>query len=144
MVLLAAFEYEDLAKAAVLYGWMSSQRTTCDDMASWMDDQVSDSLPSASQAIAGRARELLSSYPTTISQDIQVFNLLQQCAARAIVNEVDIQDTQAGASLTERLNQCSIDVLPDLPNIEVVVLSRLARKAVLSQLIDRLFKTCEN
>lgn len=36
----ATFEYKDLAKAAVLYGWMTSNRTTCDDMASWMDDQV--------------------------------------------------------------------------------------------------------
>ena len=140
----AAFEYEDVAKAAVLYGWMRSPKTTCDDLASWMDDQVSDSIPSAGQAIAARASQLLAAYPTTVSEDLRLLEALQRCRERAASNNVAAEELPEGASLADRLDRCALEVVPDLPSIELVLVARLSKKAVLSQLVDRLVHTCEN
>lgn len=67
-----------------------------------------------------------------------------RAAARAAAHQEDWEEAPAEASLGEKLQRCSLEVVPDLPSIEVVLMARLAKKAVLSQLAERLLTTCEN
>ncbi|CAI5474679.1 unnamed protein product [Closterium sp. Yama58-4] len=107
-------DLSQVAQVSLLYGWMKDPKTTCDDLARLVDDDVSDAVPPAGNVLVERGQQLLKEFPTTLGEDLQLWH------------------------------QCGAEYVRELGEWEVILRYRMMKKYILRHLVGRLLHTCEN
>ncbi|CAI5484050.1 unnamed protein product [Closterium sp. Yama58-4] len=103
-----------VAQVSLLYGWMKDPKSTCDDLARLVDDDVSDAVPPAGNVLVERGQQLLKAFPTTLGEDLKLWR------------------------------QCGAEYVRELSEWEVILRYRMMKKYILRHLVGRLLHTCEN
>ncbi|CAI7847317.1 unnamed protein product [Closterium sp. NIES-53] len=125
--------YAALARPAVEYSWLKEPKTTCDDYAASLPDNLGDAIPAAGTGILERAKQMLKAMGTTREGDLQRMLVVQACKVQVLY----------GAYPGDKPLMCPPEFVRELPDWEAALAYRLSKKEVLSHVIARLTATCE-
>ncbi|CAI5998491.1 unnamed protein product [Closterium sp. NIES-64] len=126
-------DYAALARPAVDYSWLKEPKTTCDDYAASLPDNLGDSIPAAGTGILERARQMLQAMGTSREGDLQRMYVVQACKVQVLY----------GTYPGDKPLMCPPDFVRELPDWEAALAYRLSKKEVLSHVIARLTATCD-
>ncbi|CAI5487884.1 unnamed protein product [Closterium sp. Naga37s-1] len=126
-------DYAALARPAVEYSWLKEPKTTCDDYAASLPDNLGDSIPAAGTGILERARQMLQAMGTSREGDLQRMYVVQACKVQVLY----------GTYPGDKPLMCPPDFVRELPDWEAALAYRLSKKEVLSHVIARLTATCD-
>ncbi|CAI5957899.1 unnamed protein product [Closterium sp. NIES-65] len=126
-------DYAALARPVVDYSWLKEPKTTCDDYAASLPDNLGDSIPAAGTGILERAKQMLQAMGTTREGDEQRMYVVQACKEQVLY----------GTYPGDKPLMCPPEFVRELPDWEAALAYRLSKKEVLSHVIARLTATCE-
>ncbi|CAI5467814.1 unnamed protein product [Closterium sp. Yama58-4] len=126
-------DYAALARPAVEYSWLRDPKTTCDDYAASLPDNLGDSIPAAGTGILERARQMLKAMGTSHEGDLQRMFVVQACKVQVLY----------GTYPGHKPLMCPPEFVSELADWEAALAYRLSKKEVLSHVIGRLTATCE-
>ncbi|GJP54700.1 hypothetical protein CLOM_g13753 [Closterium sp. NIES-68] len=126
-------DYAQLARPAVEYAWLKDPKTTCDDFAASLDEDLGDAIPAAGAGILERAKQMLKAMGTSQEGDVQRMQVVQSCKVQVLY----------GKYPGDKPLMCPPEFVRDLPEWEVALAYRLSKKEVLSHVVGRLTATCE-
>ncbi|CAI5484046.1 unnamed protein product [Closterium sp. Yama58-4] len=126
-------KYSELARPAVEYSWLRDPKTTCDDYAASLPDNLGDSIPAAGTGILERAKQMLKAMGTTREGDLQRMFVVQACKVQVLY----------GTYPGDKPLMCPPEFVRELADWEAALAYRLSKKEVLSHVIGRLTATCE-
>ncbi|CAI7840678.1 unnamed protein product, partial [Closterium sp. NIES-53] len=138
-------DLSQVAQVSLLYGWMKDPKTTCDDLARLVDDDVSDAVPPAGNVLVERGQQLLKEFPTTLGEDLQLWRQLLVCKAHVLFGAVEGgEEGDKGGGDGAEVVQCGAEYVRELGEWEVILRYRMMKKYILRHLVGRLLHTCEN
>ncbi|CAI5515829.1 unnamed protein product [Closterium sp. Naga37s-1] len=115
-------DLSQVAQVSLLYGWMKDPKTTCDDLARLVDDDVSDAVPPAGNVLVERGQQLLKEFPTTLGEDLQLWRQLHVCKARVLFGAVEGgEGGDGGGGDGVDAGQCGADYVRELGEWEVIL-----------------------
>ncbi|CAI5498009.1 unnamed protein product [Closterium sp. Naga37s-1] len=129
----SAPDYAALARPVVEYSWLQDPKTTCDDYAASLPDNLGDAIPAAGAGILERAKQMLKAMGTSFEGDMQRMFVVQACKVQVLY----------GTYPGDKPLMCPPEFVREMPDWEAALAYRLSKKEVLLHVIARLTATCE-
>ncbi|CAI5942964.1 unnamed protein product [Closterium sp. NIES-64] len=115
-------DLSQVAQVSLLYGWMKDPKTTCDDLARLVDDDVSDAVPPAGNVLVERGQQLLKEFPTTLGEDLHLWRQVNVCKARVLFGAVEGGERgDTGDGEGADAVQCGAEYVRELGEWEVIL-----------------------